>query len=468
MDTSHRTDGSMWRGPRTVRVVLWLVGLLPVAAAWAQPAPVGAVSAPMLADTALRGSVIATMQAATPAECQSRCSATSGCTGWTFSAGNAGRLPSRGQFLPAPQASNCTLMSGALTQAAQAGAVACRMPCTATAAPAGGLRPLPGAMVLTPPQRQVIVPPPVAPPPPAMALPVTPMVSAGTLVVPTPPGTAASAPPAAPTQITRWRYARPEGGTVVVPGQVGSHVTACPDGRVATASANENLKRDINENFVTLGVVPTADGSGLIHKIENPVFSQASPAGAAAICIDRPAGYQRLRDARTLTPGQRVRLEVGCPAGQVVIGGGTQADPGIHTAVSSPSLDGSVWVGHFRSDAVFGTRNVEAFAVCAAAAAVPGRQVMTTARTQLRAGDNTDMKLVCPYPKKAVAVGVHADATTVKGWVQWMDPKLWDDPRNRITMAKETWRGIYGNSSAPIENVFIDLRMVLICANASF
>jgi hypothetical protein len=255
---------------------------------------------------------------------------------------------------------------------------------------------------------------------------------------------------------------------MVLANQVGSHVTACPDGRVATGSANERLRSVFEDKSVSLGSAPTADGRGLIHKIENPLLSVASPAGAAAICIDRPAGYQLLRDARTLNPGQRARMEVGCPAGHVLIGGGTQADISVFTAVSSPSIDGNVWVGHFRNDGAFGTRNVETYAVCAAAAAIPGRQVMSTPRTQLRARENADMKLVCPYGKKALAVGVHSDVTTVRGWIEWMDPKLWDNPRNRITMAKETWWSIYGNESAAIENVFLDTRLVLVCATASF
>ena len=132
---------------------------------------------------------------------------------------------------------------------------------------------------------------------------------------------------------------------MVLANQVGSHVTTCPDGRVATGSANERLRSVFEDKSVSLGSAPTADGRGLIHKIENPLLSVASPAGTAAICIDRPAGYQLLRDARTLTPGQRARMEVGCPAGQVLIGGGTQADISVFTAVSSPSIDGNVWVG---------------------------------------------------------------------------------------------------------------------------
>lgn len=255
---------------------------------------------------------------------------------------------------------------------------------------------------------------------------------------------------------------------MVVANQVGSHVTACPDGRFTTGSARERLRSVLEDKSVTLGTAPTADGRGLIHKIENPLLSVASPAGVAAICIDRPAGYQIVRDARTLNPFQRARLEVGCPAGHVLIGGGTQSDLSVYTPVSSPSLDGNVWVGHFRNDGAFGTRNVEAYAVCAATAAIPGRQVMTTPRTQLRARENADMKLVCPSGKKALAVGVHSDVTTVKGWVEWLDPKLWDNPRNRITMARETWWSIHGNESAAIENVFADIRLVLICANASF
>lgn len=453
-----------------------LVGLLPVAAIWAQPAPVGAITPPMQADTALRGTVIAGTQAATPGECQARCSSIAGCTGWTFAATAAGPLPRRG-LLPAPQPANCTLLGGVLAEAPQPGTVACRMPCTTQAAQPGlrQVRPLPGDLAQVPPPRPATLAPPPPPPQPGVVQPVMPMIAAGTLVVPPAPAPAPApaAQPApaqaAPTQITRWRYARPEGGTIVVPNQVGSHVTVCPEGRVATGSVSERLgNRRFEDKSISLGTAPTPDGRGLIHKIENPLLSVASPAGAAAICIDRPAGYQILREVRTLTPYQRARVEVGCPAGHVLIGGGTQSDLSVHTAVSAPSIDGNVWVGYFRNDGAFGTRNVETVAVCAASAAIPGRQIVSTARTQLTAGQNSDMKPACPSGKKALGVGVHADATTIRGWIEWMDPKLWENPRNRITMPKETWWGIWGNTSAPSENVFIDLRMVLICASATF
>lgn len=85
--------------------------------AQAQTSAAGTVSAPMRADMTFNGSVLASRDTGTLARCHDACKSTKGCTGFSF-------------HRPAPAAKAvCTLFSGSLTDAAQLGAVSCRMPC---------------------------------------------------------------------------------------------------------------------------------------------------------------------------------------------------------------------------------------------------------------------------------------------------------------------------------------------------
>lgn len=115
------------------------------------------VTPPMRADVKLNGNDAGGRSNGTLATCHDLCKSTPGCSGFSFAAPVAGSKPL------------CWLFSGSLTEAARAGVVSCRMPCT----------PAPRASVL--PQRQPVaklrdpaaptlsVPARLMPPPPAPA-----------------------------------------------------------------------------------------------------------------------------------------------------------------------------------------------------------------------------------------------------------------------------------------------------------
>jgi hypothetical protein len=218
-----------------------------------------------------------------------------------------------------------------------------------------------------------------------------------------------------------------------------------------------------------LAAFPTPDGSGFSVKGENPILSPLAQLRSFPICIDRPDGYEIVRTDRVLHPGNRASVEVTCPAGKVLIGGGFNAEAGVHTAMSAPKLDGSAWVGLFRSDAVVGDRKTETYAVCAAASAIPDRQITESGRSQVPGGVVKSLELRCGSGKKALAIGYSVDATTTTlGGLYWLSPETAADPRNHTTRPVETWNGAIKNTSAEIENVIMDIRLVAICATASF
>jgi hypothetical protein len=84
--------------------------------AHAQQGDGAAIAPPARADAGLRGSVLATRQAADHRACHAECQRTAGCTGYNF---------------VATAKANCSVLGGRLTDVVARGVVSCRMPCEA-------------------------------------------------------------------------------------------------------------------------------------------------------------------------------------------------------------------------------------------------------------------------------------------------------------------------------------------------
>jgi hypothetical protein len=172
--------------------------------AQAQPVAIGAVTPPARVDTALRGSVLVTLRAASPAACLAECSRVRGCTGYSFDA--------------AAKAS-CSLLGGALSDIVAKGAVSCRMPCE------------PGARASALAQRQPVTA--LRPPPPANLLPDRP--------VRPPPRTAALSMQTVPAaRAAGTGTASSQGASFGTGGTASTNLTPCVPGRVAVAGSCSN------------------------------------------------------------------------------------------------------------------------------------------------------------------------------------------------------------------------------------
>lgn len=153
-----RPEGSTRGSPRRWAVLFaCLIGVC--SAGRAQPVSPATVQPPARVDVGLRGSVIATVQVGSHAECLGQCRRAGGCTGWNFAAGSA-RPPRNEPAGPlARQPANCTLFSGALLDQAMKNVVSCRMPCETGARAALLSRPA----ALTPASPTAAPPPPDRP-----------------------------------------------------------------------------------------------------------------------------------------------------------------------------------------------------------------------------------------------------------------------------------------------------------------
>jgi hypothetical protein len=264
--------------------------------------------------------------------------------------------------------------------------------------------------------------------------------------------------------IQKWAMAY---GTIdnINPGSRGGPTAACTDGRVVTGGYAA-----IGPSGKVLAKRPAVDGSAFLATGENDeMFGSPSQLSVMGICIARPAGYMVTQTSRTIPAHGRAQLEATCPAGTALIGGGASTESGVYLAMSAPKLDGSAWATYFRSDVLWGDKKVEAYAVCAAQNVIPGREIISSPPSQFGPGTQVTFSLVCPPGKKALSVGHYVTSTTVnQPALSWLSPQTKADPRNHISMPAETWSGGITNTSSLIDNVTLEARIVLLCANASF
>ena len=436
--------------------------------AQAQPVAIGAVAPPARVDTALRGSVLASLRAASPAACLAECARVPGCTGYNFAAPGPGPvLPgSPGGQLGArvdPRAANCTLMSGALTDAQNKGVVSCRMPCTAGAATSGATpmpMPLPSTTVRDP-GRLALSPPPVRPapttgapvamPPPLTALP-TPVI-AGTYnppLAPPPSAAPAPAPPPRPAPAPPAVVRSGVSGYEVVPGPMIdiaplSHTVTsaqCPAGKVAlSAGYRVTAGGDAQFGIEVRGAMP--DGRLATVLVRNANAFVPARGQAFAVCVSVIAGLRVLDIASGIGAGEPPQLhQLDCAASERLVGGGVMGsndvmvgsnaprrptfdDPIVFGTSGLPGAPGSaggaappaapaanaaaVWrVNGVSSSAVAlpGSARFSARALCAPEAAVDGWELVETAELALGARSRAEPALGCPGGKALLAAGV--------------------------------------------------------------
>ena len=432
-----------------------------LAQAQAQPVALGVVAPPARVDTALRGSVLATLRSASPAACLAECKRVRGCTGYNFAAPGPGPvLPdSPGGRLGAnvdPRAANCSLMSGMLSDAPNRGVVSCRMPCTADAAGSvATAQPLPGAVVRDP-NLALGRPPLPTRQPPATASATAPALAAlltapapvivGTYTPPPPPGPATAAPAPAPRPAA---VRTGVSGYEVVPGPMVdiaplSHALTsaqCPAGKVAlSAGWRVTPGGDAQFGLEVRGAMP--DGALATVLVRNANAFVAARAQAFAVCVNAIAGLRAIEVGRTgfaASDAPQLR-QLDCAASERLVGGGVMGtndvmlgsnaarrptfddlivfgtsglpgSPGAGAGTSAPPAASSpaVWrvnVASSNAVALPGSVSFSARALCAPEAAVDGWELIESAQVSLGARSRAEPALGCPGGKALLAAGV--------------------------------------------------------------
>lgn len=328
---------------------------------------------------------------------------------------------------------------------------------TATGAPQASpspqpVRPAPQASMLAAAASQAAAPKVVAAadtPPPSLGTRPAPAARPRPPILKSPSPTPAPAPVAAPTPVRQWST---DIQRVEVPsGSRGGVTATCGNGTVVSGGW-----ADLGPTGKITSKRPVANGSGYSAFGECPaleLIGAKNDLRVRALCIERPAGYVITQVSKSLKPRERTQLEPSCPEGKVVIGGGASGPGDTYLAASAPRLDGGAWTALFRSDALFGDRMVEAFAVCADAGAIGGREIVSTPPAQLGNGTLQMMRLSCPVGKKPLSVGFTSTATTLsQGVLDWSSPL--------------TWSGGVKNNAGLFDNVVLETRLVAICASA--
>jgi hypothetical protein len=172
-----------------------------------------------------------------------------------------------------------------------------------------------------------------------------------------------------------------------------------------------------------------------------PVLTLALSLGAAACAEPAPdpddrdqtvelAGYQLVVATATTTP-RDAQVQVACPKGTVILGGGfaTLDDTGAYlegTATAMvPSFDGRTWLVNGRNLAGVGSWQLRARAVCAAAP--KGYQVLTGI-TSVDSVPTKQLALACPAGQVATGAGfatVDSTGVWVAGEATYFSPS-WD------------------------------------------
>lgn len=383
-----------------------LSGSAPAAGPGAQP--------PFAANSGIAGgTVLASVNEPTAAQCLARCRATAACTAFQFAGGAFGG-PGQPPNLPG---ASCTLFSGATSLRPLPGSTACVMPCDGSAPVAR----LPGD-VLRPGQAPgrfagaVDLPPRSAgepSPPPAYIGPLP--KQSGTAMLPPAPQPPSPAPAPAPAPPTLSGYAIAVGPlSGVGPGSYGTVTVACPAGKVALSAGYRvlpfnaepqygvELRTAVPENATARVVFRNAFAFGPIH---------VEP---YAICVDPLPGMRAIRQgfvARSDT--QPDSMLVSCAANERLVGGGFIGGGEAHPVVAAPvrhvsGAHGLVVAAVKTSPVLIGsnTNTVEAVALCAPASAVPDWETAMGAWQTINRRSSASMMLDCPPGKRMLAGGV--------------------------------------------------------------
>ncbi len=430
--------GGIGRHAQPIARWAWLVlGLCSaLGAAHAQPVAGAAVTPPARVDTALRGSVLATVRVSGPAACLAECQRIAGCTGYNFSGGGPGPvLPgSPGGRLGAGvegRAPNCTLMAGTLADVAGPGVVSCRVPCTAAT---GAIRPTvrePGVATLRPPGASTLPGTALTPPPvrqaagsSASAPTRTPVLVTPPLVIGgiyTPPPAPAPAPRPVATPATPAAPAARSGvsGYEVVTGPwvdiapLSHAVTAaqCPAGKFALSAGYRVQPASGHPQFglEVRGAMP--DGREARVWVRNANVVDAAQAQAVAVCIASVPGLRVLDTTiNAQGSGGPSSGQLQCAPHERPIGGGLMGGNDTLMSTNAPQASpaaGTGWQGAVtKSSPLPGRANPALRLLCAPEAAVDGWERVESADVTLGARSRAEPALGCPGGKALLAAGV--------------------------------------------------------------
>lgn len=417
---------------------LAVANALPVPAA----AQTGTVTPPARTDVRLNGNVLATLKVATHAQCEAECRRVAGCTGYNFSTTEiAGTLPMPNR-VPSKVLPKCTLLAGALSEAAAGNVVSCRMPCDASA-PAPGPRTLPDLAQRTPvlrvPPATAIAPaapplaqrndgrssdgktpalsPPSAPPPPATPPP-RPVTGTLTTIAPVLP----------PMQLARsgvhgWEVVT--GAPVqIAPLSSATAVAQCPAGKVALSAGylTSVSVPDANFGIEVRGTLPEGDVARVF--VRNANIAQAVTLRPQAVCITPMAGLRVIDIPHQQVSRSMLRLESACQPNERVIGGGAMASIDVLLTANGPVArnDGTVaWRSSaFNATAFAVGQDIRLRVLCAPEHLVDGWQSAVAPDAQLGARSRTDVDLRCSAGTRVLAAGLQMlpDTNGIGGFTQ--------------------------------------------------
>ncbi len=386
---------------------------------------------PMRADTRLAGTVLANLKVDSAAQCLAECRRVAGCSGFAFNAApvrgtlDRGGLPLPGR--PGSTLSNCTLLSGALSESPQPQSVSCRMPCEAGSATTGPIAAAPGRLpgtVMPPPGTRLPLAPPVQPAPPGSdgtsrdgkpPTPGTPAPVPAPVPVPVMPGTIAV--PVAPLQLARsgvrgWEVVT--GAPVqVAPLSSATAVAQCPPGKVALSAGwlTQVGVPDAAYGVEIRGAI--SDGSAASVFLRNANVGQAVTLRAQAVCITPMAGLRAIDLPRQPLGDRALRLETACQPNERVIGGGVMASIDALMAANAPAprADGApMWRSVARkASPLAGWQEVSrARVLCAPEHLVDGWELAAAPDALLGARSRADMELRCSPGTRVLATGLQA------------------------------------------------------------
>ncbi len=227
-------------------------------------------------------------------------------------------------------------------------------------------------------------------------------------------GTAIVPPP--PPLLFSGHTVTPAPAVNVDPQTEATVVAQCPAGKVV--SGYSRVRPYIAAGAYIIEATPTQDGSGmrftayngaLLNVNENPGLRHIE-----AICIDRPEGYEITLQGQALSAGQRAVVEVGCPAGKVLIGGGTRTQRTVYTAASGPRADGGAWQAHFRNDLKLpGGSLAQVFGICVSDRYAGARSLVSSPDANVGQGGILVAPPLSCNNWKGLSAGVHSSATTI-------------------------------------------------------
>lgn len=405
-----------------------------IAPAVAQPA--APATPPMRADTRLAGNLLATLTVESAAQCLAECRRVAGCSGFSFSTAAVKGTVERGGLPPLPgrpglpgapgsRLPNCSLLSGALSEAPAAQIVSCRMPCEAGGPSIATPGRVPGTVAPMPPVARLPLPPQPQPMPPV------PMQDGtandgkppkpGT-ATPTPPGTPVPvtagpiiAPPQPPLQLARsgvrgWEVVT--GAPVqVAPLSSATAVAQCPQGKVAisTGYLTQVPQPDANYGLEVRGAIPEGDVARVF--LRNANVGRAVTLRAQAVCITPMAGLRAVDIARQQIGDRALRLETVCQPNERVIGGGAMASIDALLPANAPARrdDGAaLWRSVARkASPLAGWQEVSrARVLCAPEHLVDGWELVTAPDALLGARSRADLEARCSAGARVLATGL--------------------------------------------------------------